>query len=226
VGWPAASGEGDVTERDWLDATDSQGRLTFLRDSGKATQRKLWLLVAAVGRTSVLMSTDEALQQAFDVAERHADGRAGLEELEEAVFRATFDRALAGDAAAWDATAWAVSTTKDVLWVLDAVLHVAEVEEGVGGQAGQPAHLLRDLFGPLPFREVRLDPSWLVWNDCIVKRLAEGIYAERRFGDMGVLADALADAGCDNEDLLRHCRERGLAHCRGCWAVDLILGKA
>jgi hypothetical protein len=214
--------EADVTERDWLNATDPQAMLTFLRDSGKATQRKLWLLVAAVGRTSVLMSTDEALREAFDVAERHADGRAGLEELKEAVFQVTFDHALAGDAAAWNATAWAVSTNKDVLWVLDTVLHVAEVEAGMGGQAGQAAHLVRDLFGPLPFREVRLDLAWLT---PAVLSIARRAYDERDFAALPVLADALADAGCNNEDLLRHCRERGLAHCRGCWAVDLLLGK-
>jgi hypothetical protein len=115
-----------------------------------------------------------------------------------------------------------VSTDKDVLWVLDAVLHVAGVEEGVGGQAGQPAHLLRDLFGPLPFREVVFDLAWLT---PAVLSIARRAYDERDFTALPVLADALANANCDNEDLLRHCRERGLAHCRGCWAVDLILGK-
>jgi hypothetical protein len=84
------------------------------------------------------------------------------------------------------------------------------------------AALLRDLFGPLPFREARLDPAWLAHS---VLSIARRAYDERDFAALPVLADALADAGCDDEDLLRHCRDRGLAHCRGCWAVDLILGK-
>jgi hypothetical protein len=42
---------------------------------------------------------------------------------------------------------------------------------------------------------------------------------------MPVLGDALEEAGCEREDILRHCRERGLAHCRGCWVIDLLLGK-
>jgi hypothetical protein len=41
---------------------------------------------------------------------------------------------------------------------------------------------------------------------------------------MPILADALEDAGCDNADILQHCRGAG-EHVRGCWVVDLVLGK-
>jgi hypothetical protein len=41
---------------------------------------------------------------------------------------------------------------------------------------------------------------------------------------LAVLADALLDAGCDEEELMRHCRSEG-PHVRGCWALDLVLGK-
>jgi hypothetical protein len=92
-------------------------------------------------------------------------------------------------------------------------------------EEGQQCGLLRDIFGPLPFREVHLDPLWLVRNDSVVQRLAEGIYAERQFGDVGVLADALEEAGCMDQEVLAHLRSPG-AHARGCWVVDLILGKA
>jgi hypothetical protein len=83
------------------------------------------------------------------------------------------------------------------------------------------AALLRDIFGPVPFREVGFDLGWLTPS---VLSIARRAYDESDFSALPVLADALADAGCDNEDLPRHCRERGLAHCRGCWAVDLLLG--
>jgi hypothetical protein len=43
---------------------------------------------------------------------------------------------------------------------------------------------------------------------------------------MPILADALQDAGCDNEDILNHCRDPKQVHVRGCWVVDLVLGKA
>jgi hypothetical protein len=87
------------------------------------------------------------------------------------------------------------------------------------------ANLLRDLFGPLPFRPVALDPAWLAWYGGSVVRLAQRIYDERRFEWMPELADALEEAGCRDEDILGHCREQGGVHARGCWVTDLLLGK-
>jgi hypothetical protein len=80
--------------------------------------------------------------------------------------------------------------------------------------------LLRDIFGN-PFRPVTLDPRWLTSS---VLDLARVIYDERAFERMPVLADALMDAGCDNDHILVHCRGDS-PHVRGCWVVDLLLGK-
>ncbi len=55
--------------------------------------------------------------------------------------------------------------------------------------------------------------------------LASGIYAERAFDRMPILADALQDAGCDSDDILNHLRDANATHVRGCWALDLVLGK-
>jgi hypothetical protein len=82
------------------------------------------------------------------------------------------------------------------------------------------ATLLRDIFGN-PFRRVSIDPSWLTST---ALALARGMYESRDFGAMPILADALQDAGCDNDDILDHCRGPG-PHARGCWVVDLVLGK-
>ena len=41
---------------------------------------------------------------------------------------------------------------------------------------------------------------------------------------LAVLGDALEDAGCTDADILKHCRGSG-PHVRGCWVVDLLLGK-
>ena len=86
------------------------------------------------------------------------------------------------------------------------------------------AALLQDLFGN-PFRPPTVEPSWLHWNDGTAVKLAQAIYEERAFGRLPVLADALEDAGCDNADILNHLRGPG-PHVRGCWAVDLLLGKS
>ncbi len=79
---------------------------------------------------------------------------------------------------------------------------------------------LRDIFGN-PFRPVVLDPSWRTET---VVALANGIYADRAFDRMPILADALEEAGCDQADILAHCRGDG-PHVRGCWVVDSLLGK-
>jgi hypothetical protein len=92
-----------------------------------------------------------------------------------------------------------------------------------GEEAGQAA-LLRCVFDN-PFRPVTVAPAWLSWNGATVPKLAQAIYDERRFGDLPILADALEEASCDNSDVLAHCRSGG-EHVRGCWVVDLLLGKA
>jgi hypothetical protein len=84
--------------------------------------------------------------------------------------------------------------------------------------------LLRDIFGN-PFRpRRRIQPQWLSWNTGIIAKLAQAIYNKRAFDRMPILAAALEKAGCTDQDILGHCRSGG-EHCRGCWVVDLVLGK-
>jgi hypothetical protein len=90
------------------------------------------------------------------------------------------------------------------------------IAKTIRGYQTNPAHYLRDIF---PFRPVTLSRSWLTVT---VLTLAQGIYDERAYDRMPILADALEDAGCDSEELLNHCRGAG-PHVRGCWAVDLLL---
>jgi hypothetical protein len=88
-------------------------------------------------------------------------------------------------------------------------------------ERGQQTLPLRCIVGN-PFRPVALDPSWLTTT---VVQLACGIYDDRAFDRLPILADALQDAGCDSDSVLSHCRDAG-PHARGCWVVDLLLGKA
>ena len=81
------------------------------------------------------------------------------------------------------------------------------------------ARTVHDLFGN-PFRPVSFDPRWKTAD---VVALARGIYDERAFDRMPLLADALMDAGCSDDRVIAHCREPG-AHYRGCWVVDAVLG--
>jgi hypothetical protein len=83
------------------------------------------------------------------------------------------------------------------------------------------ADILRDIFGN-PFRPVVFDPAW---RTSAAVALAGAMYESRNFGNMPILGDALDDAGCDNADVLAHCRDEKQVHVRGCWVVDLVLGK-
>ncbi|HJT34677.1 MAG TPA: hypothetical protein VJ783_21805 [Pirellulales bacterium] len=84
--------------------------------------------------------------------------------------------------------------------------------------------LLRDIIGPLIFRPINLPAGVLTWNGGAVVEMAQGIYREGAFDRLPILADALEEAGCDDADIISHCRQRR-PHVRGCWVVDLLLGK-
>jgi hypothetical protein len=69
---------------------------------------------------------------------------------------------------------------------------------------------------------ITFEPAWRTETVLAVARRA---YDAREFGALPILADALQDAGCDSADLLNHLRDPHAEHVRGCWALDLVLGK-
>jgi hypothetical protein len=85
------------------------------------------------------------------------------------------------------------------------------------------ADLLRDLVGN-PFRPSPLDSTVLTWNGGTVPRMAQAIYHDWAFDRLPILAAALEEAGCSEPTILAHCRSEG-PHVRGCWVIDLLLGK-
>jgi hypothetical protein len=85
------------------------------------------------------------------------------------------------------------------------------------------APLLQEIFGN-SFQPVSVPRTWLSWENGSIPKLAQAIYADRTFECLPILADALEEAGCTDAAMLGHCREPG-EHVRGCWVVDLLLGK-
>src|SRR4051812_5140100 len=90
-------------------------------------------------------------------------------------------------------------------------------------ESAEHSRILRDLFGPLPFRPITLAPSVRTWNDGLIVKLATAIYEERAMPEgtldslrLGVLADALEEAGVTDPDILGHLRQQGAVHVRGC----------
>src|SRR5262249_38405908 len=115
----------------------------------------------------------------------------------------------------------AASTSREVVGgAIEAAQDVACALRELPSVSPGSAALVREVFGN-PFRPVAFNPAWRTADMTL---LAHGIYAEKAFDRMPILADALQDAGCDSGDILDHCRGHG-PHVRGCWVVDLVLEK-
>lgn len=145
---------------------------------------------------------------------------------------------------------WIFRMAQNVPFYLEQAIHGRDAPKSVNDLPPQYAELFHDILGN-PFRNHLLKPRSKFppprapggskpedliakqrlrvcpkhWKSSTVVGLAEGIYADRAFDRLPILADALEEVGCDHADVLTHCRNDGL-HCRGCWVVDLVLGKA
>jgi hypothetical protein len=237
-----------MTEAEWLAYTDPTPMLLGVL-SGRGTGRKLRLLGCAYCRSIWGRLAHPSSRKAVEVAEAFADGQASLVELETAARNAERAARWPGRRRPLDVTAtasWVAQanlgaehvsaiagecrntgeeidyTTLTLTSLADPAKRKAwkDRSEETRRLGLWQADLVRDVFGN-PFRPVTPDPSWLT---PAVTAQAVAIYAERAFDRLPILADALEDAGCDNADLLAHCRGDG-PHVRGCWVVDLVLGK-
>jgi hypothetical protein len=227
-----------MTEAEWLASDDPDAIAKFPFDG--VGDRKLRLFACACCRRVWQHMTDECCRRAVELAEEYADGRATAEVLSSAHNDALLAEYAAQDVAynAGRGTDSAESFAAEAAY--HASGHRAFIDEGAAAAASAAgwddslrsakpgwgierriqAHYLRDIFGN-PFRPVIANPSWLTST---VTALARGIYADRAFDRLPILADALQDAGCDHHDILAHCRDTQLTHVRGCWVVDLVLG--
>jgi hypothetical protein len=204
-----------MTEKEWLTCTDPHPMLERLR--GWTSDRKLRLFAVACSRR-IWTLIDDLGRSAVEAAENFADGDLGPDELRAARLACQG----AGGKASW----YAAATRPEIAARNAARSAQAGVASNplLGTEADElPAQtvLLRDILGPIPYRRITIDPTSLTPT---VVQLAGTIYDDRAFDRMPELADALHDAGCDNDEIMRHCRGLG-PHVRGCWVVDLVLGK-
>jgi hypothetical protein len=210
-----------MIEDEWLVCTQPKPMLEFMQS--KASDRKLRLFAVACCRRIWSLLRDNNHQKAVEVAERYADGKATLLQLQQAEHHAAFRVRRVGGArqkriAAAEAASRAVSLSPATTAEYAAeASEVPELEHEV--QCG----FLRDLFR-YPRHPVSGDPSWLTWNSGTIPTIAQEIYEKRSFDALLILADALEEAGCKHTDLLNHCRQE-CDHIQGCWVVDLLLGK-
>jgi hypothetical protein len=226
-----------MTEAEWLASADPGPMLDFY--GPRATQRKLWLFACACCREVWPLLADRWSREAVETTEKFADRLADRHDFQVARDTAAdvvrWAGQKPGDPAAREAAVLAARAAHAVTLEppLDAARAASEQAAEAAVRAGGRveavrelhARLLRDLVGPLPFRPLPYDPSWFHWENGGVKRRARDIYEGRRFAtDLPALGDDLARAGCRDAAVLEHCRGPG-PHARGCWVVDLLLGK-
>ncbi|HEY7155523.1 MAG TPA: hypothetical protein VH575_16290 [Gemmataceae bacterium] len=209
-----------MTEAEWLACTDPMPMLEFLQN--KPSDRKLRLFAVACCWSILPFSTDERHRKVIEVVERFADGEATNEELDSA-WTACRDTPGEAHRAARAAAAMAATRTSGVRSVARAVA-LANGEDAQATADSVQVNLLHDIFCN-PFRPITFDPAWLTWHEDLLVSMAQQMYDSRDFNDMPVLGDAMEEAGCQDQDILDHCRSRG-EHVRGCWVVDLVLGKS
>jgi hypothetical protein len=239
-----------MTEPEWLASAEPQAMVAFLRQSGQLTDRKGRLFAAACCRRVWRLLTDHRSRRAVVVAEQVADGRVEAPFMTSALAVAL--DACQGHIVPHHPVPWQALAAMAAVWVAsrevrDAVDNAPEsaaraaIRRGGGDydahrqrairhqELGAQARLLRDLFGPLPFRPLAFAPALLRWHDRIVVRLAQAAYDNPRQRSaaldperLAVLADALEEAGCTDPDVLTHLRERGAVHVGGCWVVDRV----
>jgi hypothetical protein len=242
-----------MTEDEWLACGDPRPMLEYLQR--KVSDRKLRLFSVACCRRAWPLLNDERGRRAIEVGERCADGFLTVNEAygigqtlnvshdydliqrlsqETGFYWEAISQAFlaAGLTTGWLDARQAASIAEDIVsavgcqWVEDdfggndeafenAVMSFKSMERMA------QAVVLRDIFGN-PFRPQTADLAWLTPG---VVKLAQTIYEERPFDRLPELAKALEQVGCRDADLLAHCRRSG-SHVRGCWVVDLMLGKS
>jgi hypothetical protein len=226
-----------MTEEQWLGCTTNPTwMLNHLR--GRVSDRKLRLFAVACCR-SIFPHVPEArrgdIEPAIDAAERFADGLASVEELiiiHREMIPWDYDSHAAIEACNPDALHAARRTVRAAAdfalttWVIQNPRYRRRSPEAKSAKRAElvvQTGLARAIFAN-PFQPVTIAPSWLSWNNRTVPTLAQQIYEERAFEQLPILADALEEAGCQEPSVLDHCRGGG-ARARGCWVVDLVLGR-
>ncbi|WP_246523190.1 hypothetical protein [Gemmata palustris] len=167
--------------------------------------------------------TNPLVRHAAELAEQFVDGRAHKNQLE-----ALFDEArsiIGGTPASYLLWANSVQMGDCVNGFCgnDFGFSPRADDQGVTYRAYQliKARIFRDISGN-PFKRVKFDKRWRTETATL---LAQQMYESREFSALPILADALQDAGCSNADILNHCHGESL-HVRGCWVVDLVLGRS
>jgi hypothetical protein len=230
-----------MTDDYWQVGTDPHEMLYWL----KPNRRKTRLFACACCR-HIWLFLDEARRNLIEASELFADGLIPLKQLKAAMQAAAWNAnmpfdsesiqtsqqaavcaagcAAEGVACSFDSDAPFFAALAVELQSRDQKRAFQDQRRAFQNEREYQCSLIRDIFGNPYHRAPKIKTSWLSSKIGCVPAMAQAIYEERQFGDLPILADALEDAGCESPEILTHCRA-GREHVRGCWVVDLILGK-
>lgn len=234
-----------LTEAEWLSCQNPQAMLGVLKDARRLSERKLRLVAVACCRCVWDLLSNDASRCSVDCAERYVEAEISARDLYSACLRASH-AARSGQgatveknwAAAWVSVKDPLNAARSVLQATSAgYLHVNRGMEPhewhtvPGMNRAEQTSVLREVFSN-PFALLpQIDPAHLAWQDETPVKLARSAYDLRSLpsghldnGRLAVLADSLEEAGLVNDEVLSHLRSAG-PHYRGCWALDLVLGR-
>ncbi len=223
-----------MTEDMWLSCSELSPLNAFVRHG--LSERKERLFECACCRRVLPQMSDERSCRAILVAEQYADGLATEDEREAA--------ANAAAKACTKELKLRFPGHEDLLGMpptLSNAAYNAVIDMGWWGAApafNSPSSIIRELVASPaqeeaaqcdlwrdvvgnPFRPITVRPNWVTQD---VVSFASKIYQERAASRMVELANLLQEAGCDSDEVLSHCRGVG-PHVRGCWVIDMLLGK-
>ncbi|HEY1189755.1 MAG TPA: hypothetical protein VGE74_19055 [Gemmata sp.] len=212
-----------MTEAEWLVSGDTEAMLTLAHCNDT---RKRRLCGCACARGVLHFLNGGPFEDALLACESFADGAIPREQLIKLHTAVAVAKDQLPKNSESEEAAWAVYWASDYHRFTQLHRTVSRAQFAYRArrlekvEMTRQAALVRDIFGN-PFRPVTFEP---VWRTDTAVALAKQMYDSRDFSPMPILADALQDAGCDSTDILDHCRGDG-PHVRGCWVVDLVLGK-
>jgi hypothetical protein len=205
-----------MNEADWLTSADPEAMLTHIMR--KVSARKLRLYACACVRRAWPLLTTLGSRQVVEKAEAFADGTIGKKEL--AAARAAAPGRGEGRSANWVNKAAVDCAIAGAAWAVErATMDLCLSSPDAVAERHEQARILREIAGN-PFQKPAIPDYW----PATVTQLAVSLYsgADCAFA----LHDALLEAGhADVAQLAEHFREQGQWHPKGCWALDLILGK-
>lgn len=208
-----------MTEHEWLACPDPLRMLQHI-DAEPNTRKPLLLAIACLNRLGERLP--EACRLWLRDAEAVAEGLASLDRID-----------VHYEAAEWQLDELATVDEPGEIAAIQSILFPGWTDPiyadsvrsdnlpGLAAEQAAQAALVREIFGN-PFRPVGVGPSW---RTPAVLSLARTIYDEQLFVRMPEIAEALEREGYGNSEVLSHCRNPA-QHVRGCWVVDLLLGKS